>query len=82
MVLYDFYADWCPPCKAMTPIINEVEQHIEVVKINVDENPETAADYGVRSIPTYVLYSDNSEITRITGAMPKAKFFAELGLTI
>lgn len=82
MVLYDFYADWCRPCNMMAPIIDQLEQErpdIHIVRVNVDENPETSSDFGVSSIPTYVLV-DGEQQTRITGAMPKPRFLAELGL--
>jgi thioredoxin 1 len=82
MVLYDFYADWCRPCQMMHPIVDQLEQErpdIEIVRVNVDENPETSADFGISSIPTYILV-DGGEQTRITGAMPRAKFYESLGI--
>jgi thioredoxin 1 len=83
MVLYDFYADWCGPCKIMAPIIDQFEKDfpdIVVARINVDESPETAADYAIQSIPTYILEYGDKNI-RLTGAMPKHKFYDALGLT-
>ena len=82
MVLYDFYADWCGPCKMMSPIIDQLEQErpdIEIIRVNVDEQPETSQDFGVSSIPTYILVKDEQH-TRIIGAMPKPRFLSELGL--
>ena len=82
MVLYDFYADWCQPCKMMHPIVDQLEQDrpdIEIIRVNVDEQPKTSADFAVSAVPTYILV-DNGEQTRITGAMPRAKFYASLGI--
>jgi len=84
MVLYDFYADWCGPCKMMSPIIDQLEAErpdIEIIRVNVDEHPETSDDFGVRSIPTYVLKrTDGSTVVRLQGAMPRAKFYESLGI--
>lgn len=83
MILYDFYADWCGPCKIMAPTIDKFEKDfpdIVVARINVDENPETAADFGIQSIPTYILEYGDKKI-RVTGAMPQKKFYEAFGLT-
>lgn len=82
MILYDFYADWCTPCKVMAPIVDQLETErpdIEIIRVNADENPETASDFGVSSIPTFVLV-DGEKQTRVVGAMPKNKFLTALGL--
>jgi thioredoxin 1 len=79
-VLVDFWADWCGPCKAMNPIVEEVSKVIDVVKINADENSGLTAEYGLRSIPTFILFEDGKELNRIVGARPKALFIKELGL--
>lgn len=75
--LLDFWATWCGPCRIMEPILEEVEKEfkdkIEVVKINVDEDPATASKYGVMSIPTYVVEKDGKETGRRVGSMPKAE---------
>lgn len=84
MELFDFYADWCGPCKIMAPIIDQLEidrPDITVVRINVDEHRELAEEYQIQSIPTYIMINPGNPGVRITGAMPKAKFYAELGLT-
>lgn len=74
-VLIDFYADWCEPCKMLAPIIEEIKKETEgflkVVKINVDEYPELAAQYGVRSIPTLVYVKDGEVENQIIGFRPK-----------
>lgn len=73
--LLDFWAQWCGPCKFMEPVLEELEQElkgkVEIEKINVDENQEIAAKYGVMSIPTYVVVKDDREVERIIGATSK-----------
>jgi len=68
----------------MAPIIDELDQNtdIEVLKINVDENFETAKDFGVSGVPTYVLFDDKGEVARVVGAKHKALFYKELGITL
>lgn len=73
-VLIDFYADWCGPCKMLAPIIEEIKNEvsdIKVVKINVDENQEIAAKFGVRSIPTLVFVKDGKIAKQSVGFRPK-----------
>jgi thioredoxin 1 len=74
-VLVDFYADWCGPCKSLAPVIDEIAAEraadLKVVKINVDEDPEIAAQYGVRSMPTLVVFKDGTAVSGIVGAQPK-----------
>jgi thioredoxin 1 len=75
VILLDFYADWCGPCIAMKPIIEELEKELdgklEIKKINVDENEEEATKYGVLSIPTYLILKDGNEVARVVGAAGK-----------
>lgn len=83
-VLIDFWADWCTPCKMMSPIIDEIEKefsNIKIVRVNADEDAAMVQKYNVSSIPTYVLEKDDGEIISFaTGAMPKYKFIKDLGL--
>ncbi|HET9440674.1 MAG TPA: thioredoxin [Longimicrobiales bacterium] len=75
-VLVDFYADWCAPCKAMAPAIDEfAHEHpgqVLVGKMDTDRNPQTAARFGIRGIPTLIVFENGSEIKRQTGAMGRA----------
>ena len=75
-VLIDFYAEWCGPCRMVGPIVEEIaEEHPEYVvgKVNVDEEPELAGEYGVFSIPTLVVLKDGKVSRKMTGARPKEK---------
>ena len=76
-VLLDFWAEWCGPCKMIAPLLDEVadkyEEQLDVVKLNVDENPNTAQKYGIRSIPTLILFKDGAVQAQIMGAMPKSQ---------
>ena len=80
-VLLDFFAEWCGPCRMVSPIVDEIaNEHPEflVAKINVDEEPELAADFGVMSIPTLVVMKDGKIINQAAGARPKAQILAML----
>ena len=80
LILVDFWADWCGPCKRMEPILQEFESEtgIPVGKLNVDENPGKSQEYSVQSIPTMVLFKDGNPVHTIMGAMPKHKIVKEL----
>lgn len=75
IVLVDFWADWCMPCRMMAPILNEVAEATEgtatIYKLNVDEQQQVAAKYGIRNIPTMILFRDGKEVERIIGVKPK-----------
>ena len=76
-VLVDFWASWCPPCKAIAPAVEEVAKdyasRARVVKVNIDDSPDLAAQYGIKGIPTLVLFKQGEEKERIVGAVPKAE---------
>jgi len=80
LVLIDFWAEWCGPCKKVSPILDEIskEHGILVGKLNIDENPVKPIEYSVSSIPTMVLFEDGVVIKTIIGAKPKHKMLEEL----
>jgi thioredoxin 1 len=77
-VLVDFWAEWCAPCRAIAPIVkeiaNEYGEKIKVVKINIDDSPQTPGSYGIRSIPTILAFKDGQVVSQLTGARPKGDF--------
>ena len=88
-LLVDFWAPWCRPCKALEPILAELEETVPVARVNIDEHPTIGARYDVLSIPTVVLFAGGERISSVVGVRPKSHFeswlaevltAAELGL--
>jgi thioredoxin 1 len=81
-VLVDFWAEWCGPCRMVGPIVEEIAGEkagaLKVLKLNVDDNPETARKYGVLSIPTLLVFRDGDERKRIVGARGKGQLLSEV----
>ena len=74
-VLVDFWADWCAPCKMIAPIVEELagefDGKVKVAKLDVDSNPKVATTYGIRGIPTLLIFSGGSPVDQVVGAVPK-----------
>lgn len=81
-VFVDFYADWCGPCKVMAPLLDEIARErmgeLLVLKLDTDRNPQTTTRFGVRGIPTLIVFEHGNEIARQTGAVPRAQLDALL----
>jgi thioredoxin 1 len=76
-VLVDFWAEWCGPCKMIGPSLEEISEElgeqVQIVKLNIDDHPDTPAKYGVRGIPTMILFKDGERVAEKIGAAPKAQ---------
>ncbi|TBL71201.1 thioredoxin [Paenibacillus thalictri] len=75
VTMVDFTANWCPPCKALLPILEELDgeygERLSVMKVNVDESPESAARYGIMSMPTVVIFKGGEAVEKLVGLRPK-----------
>lgn len=81
-VLVDFWAEWCPPCKMLEPIVDEIASEyqgkLRVARLNTDFNPEIQMQYGIMGIPTLILFKGGEPVERITGFKPKAKIVGKI----
>ena len=81
-IMVDFWAEWCGPCRAVSPILDKIAEEnsdkLDIVKLNVDDNPETAMKYGITSIPAMFVFKQGEVVKRVIGAKPKPALEADL----
>ena len=85
-VLVDFWADWCGPCKMVAPVVEELaadyDGRLKVMKVDVDASPLTAGTYGIRSIPTLLIFKDGKPVHQVVGAVPKQMLQEKIDLVV
>ena len=85
-VVVDFWAEWCGPCRQIGPALEEIatdlQGKVKIAKVNVDENPQIAAQYGIRSIPTLLLFKNGTEVDKKVGAAPKGDLSRWIGAQV
>jgi thioredoxin 1 len=81
-VMVDFWAEWCPPCRMVAPVLEELAKEydgkLRIAKLNVDENQQVSADFNVRSMPTFLFFKNGQVVKQLVGASPKSRFVKEI----
>ena len=82
LLVVDFYATWCGPCKKLSPTLDEVSEdlgeQVNIVKVDVDESEDLAMDYGIRSVPTVLFFKNGQQVDKFVGALPKSEIVAKI----